>query len=109
MEADSQISFGFAISDEPEPRKRARPEKCPVANEPTSGTLNAFVLEILSDGQWIMPFEICEKLRYGWQLRASDSSVTARLRDLRKDQFGGHTIELRKRSGSRAYEYRLVK
>jgi hypothetical protein len=106
----TQTSFGFAITGEPEPRKRTRPEKRPAANNaPTSGTLNALMLEILADGQWIMPWEICEKLRYSWQLRASDSSVTARLRDLRKVEFGGHTIELRKRAGSRAYEYRLVK
>jgi hypothetical protein len=106
---DSQISFGFAIRDESEPRK---PPKRPAASrktEPTLGTLNALVLEILSDGQWIMPFEICEKLWYRLQLRASDSSVTARLRDLRKPRFGKHSIELRKRAGSRAYEYRLVK
>lgn len=105
----SQISFGFAVSDEPEPRKRAQSGKRAAGPTPTAGTLNAFVLDILSDGQWIMPFEICEKLRYSWKLRASDSSVTARLRDLRKAQFGGHRIELRKRAGSRAYEYRLVK
>jgi hypothetical protein len=110
VDEGTQISFGFAISEEPEPRKRSQPGKRPaVSNEPPIGTLNAYVLQILSDGQWIMPREICDKLRYSWQLRASDSSVTARLRDLRKDQFGGHTIELRKRAGSRAYEYRLVK
>jgi hypothetical protein len=78
------------------------------AQLPTIGTLNALVLEILSGGSWVMPWEICEKLWRDHHLRVSDSSITARLRDLRKDRFGRHTVELRKREGSRAFEYRLA-
>ena len=76
---------------------------------PTIGTLNAFVLDILSRGNWIMPWEICDAILHEHHIRVSDSSITARLRDLRKDKFGKHTIELRRREGSRAYEYRLAK
>jgi hypothetical protein len=48
-----------------------------------------------------------------WTLRrlsvetsASEASVSARLRDLRKPQYGGHTIERRRAHGG-LYEYRL--
>lgn len=103
MNPDPQIEFGF-VADLP----IAKP---PPAASPSlvAGTLNAHVLAILSDGRWVMPWEICARLWHDRKLRVSDSTVTARLRDLRKDQFGKHKIELRKREGSRAYEYRLAK
>ena len=37
---------------------------------------------------------------------ASEASVSARLRDLRKPRFGGHTVERRRRTQS-VWEYRL--
>jgi len=37
----------------------------------------------------------------------SDSSITARIRDLRKQAHGGHTVEVRRRPGRRSCEYRL--
>ena len=76
---------------------------------PTIGTLNATVLAILSDGNWYMPYEICERILRQEHTRISDSSSSARLRDLRKAKYGSHVIEKRIRQGSRAYEYRLVK
>lgn len=79
------------------------------SGSPTIGTLNAMVLAIVSDGEWLMPWEICERILAAHHLRISDSTVTARLRDLRKTRFGNHTIELRRRVGSRAYEYRLAR
>jgi hypothetical protein len=76
---------------------------------PTVGTLNAIVLEIMADGKWRMPFEICDIILRTHKLRISDSSCTARLRDARKAKFGNHTVEKRIREGSRAYEYRIEK
>ncbi len=46
------------------------------------------------------------------QLNEPEASVSARLRDLRKDKFGGHEIEARRqpRSGKRGtWEYRLLR
>jgi hypothetical protein len=100
---DTQTAFEFANDGAP-----VTPH-VNIPNEPPIGTLNALVLAILSEGNWIMPWEICERLRRNRKLQVSDSSITARLRDLRKDQFGKHVIELRKRAGSRAFEYRLLK
>lgn len=72
--------------------------------EPKKPTLCSSVLLALSDGGW-------------WTLRdlstrtgSPEASVSARLRDLRKPQFGGHTIERRSvGDGSRQFRYRLVK
>jgi hypothetical protein len=76
---------------------------------PTVGTLNAIVLEIISDGRWRMPYELCDIILRTHKVRISDSSVTARLRDGRKAKFGSHNVEKRIREGSRAYEYRIVR
>jgi hypothetical protein len=75
---------------------------------PSVGTLNAIVLAIMSDGKYRMPWEICGIILRDHKIQISDASLTARLRDCRKAQFGSHTVEKRIREGSRAYEYRLV-
>lgn len=79
---------------------------------PSAGTLNAWGLEALqhyrpSDQAWWVPAELIKFIRVGHSVLISDSSCTARLRDLRKPRYGAHVIEKRKREGSRAYEYRL--
>lgn len=69
--------------------------------------LTGMVYNILADGGWWTPAEIVRTLhqRHGeWH---SDSSITARLRDLRKERFGGHTVEKRIREGCKSYEYHL--
>jgi hypothetical protein len=75
------------------------------------GTLNGKVLNLLRRDkyQWWVPWELCEKLHREEGTRISDSCVTARLRDLRKPQYGLHNIEKRRREGSQAYEYHLGK
>ena len=59
------------------------------------------VLETLAGGEW-------------WTLRdlarvanGSEAAVSARLRDLRKPQFGGHQVDRRYRGGG-VWQYRLV-
>lgn len=41
--------------------------------------------------------------------RGSEASVSARLRDLRKTRFGGHTIERRRTSTPGVWAYRMVR
>jgi len=76
--------------------------------EPTTGTLNAWVLEFLREFQWNMPHELCSLVCCRHHVMVSDSSITARLRDLRKPRYGSHIIEKRRRENSTAYEYRLA-
>ena len=75
---------------------------------PTTGTLNAWVLELLGNYGWWTPWELWPEIQRLHGVLISDSSCTARLRDLRKPRYGSHVIEKRIREGSRAYEYRLV-
>jgi len=77
--------------------------------EPSAKTLNALVLKIMSDGKWRLPWEVCGIILRDHKIKISDSSTTARLRDLRKAKYGGHTVEKRKVPESNAYEYRVSK
>jgi len=71
-------------------------------------TLNGMVYGILrQSGDWWAPWELCNAILSRHGVKVSDSSITARLRDLRKPRYGGHMIEKRRREGSKAFEYRL--
>lgn len=67
------------------------------------GTQLVRVLSLMADGQWRTLPEI--QSRVG----GSESGVSARLRDLRKERFGAHTVDRRRRGGrGGVYEYRLI-
>ncbi len=55
------------------------------------------------DGDWFTLRELSSKTG------DPEASVSARLRDLRKDKFGGHTVNRRRRHGGRTWEYKLEK
>jgi len=59
------------------------------------------VFQLMSDGQWRTLSEIAESAG------GSEASVSARLRDLRKDKYGAREVE-RKRVNGGLYTYRLV-
>ena len=59
------------------------------------------VYRVLSDGQWWTLARLSEAAA------GSEAAVSARLRDLRKPKYGGHTIERRHVSGG-LFEYRMV-
>lgn len=75
---------------------------------PKALNLNGLIRGILMAGDWWTPFELRKNLLECHGEMHSDSTITARLRDLRKPAYGGYVIEKRLRIGSRAYEYRLV-
>lgn len=60
------------------------------------------VLLLMKDGRWRDLREICEKTGY-W----SAASVSARLRDLRKNKYGRHTVVVRHLQGN-IWEYRVI-
>ena len=64
--------------------------------DPDIKTLNGMVLRLLRDHQWWTPWDLCDNLLAHKNLLVSDASITARLRDLRKPEFGGHIIEKRR-------------
>jgi hypothetical protein len=59
------------------------------------------VRELMVDSQWRTLAEI------GATTGQPEASVSARLRDLRKPRFGGHTVE-RRYAGQGLWEYRLL-
>lgn len=59
------------------------------------------VYDLMSDGRWRTLARIAE------QVTGSEAGVSARLRDLRKPQFGSHNVE-RRRVSNGLWEYRLV-
>jgi hypothetical protein len=65
------------------------------------------ILALLREREWWAGFEIVDALciRYGTVI--SDSNATARLREARRPEFGGHNIVSRPRAGSTAWEYHL--
>jgi len=74
---------------------------------PTKDTVNAAVLDILrKENVWWTPYYLCDRLIED-EIYISESSTTARLRDLRKPRYGAYTIEKRRIENSSAYEYRL--
>ena len=60
------------------------------------------VFAAMSDGQWHSMYAIAQKAH------APESSVGARLRDLRKPRFGGHTVERKLVTDTGLYDYRLI-
>ena len=58
------------------------------------------VRQFMADGQWRRLAEISEAVG------APEASVSARLRDLRKDKFGAHAVA-RRRCAPGTFEYRV--
>lgn len=59
------------------------------------------VFKAMKDGAWHTLREIAETAE------APEASVSARMRDFRKEKFGGHTVE-RENLGDGLFRYRLV-
>jgi len=64
----------------------------------TSQLMRVFAL--MKDGQWRTLYEI--QTRCG----GSESGISARIRDFRKERFGGHEIKTRRRTEG-TWEYKL--
>lgn len=61
----------------------------------------ARIATILMDGQWHNARHIARRLRM------STAGITARLRDLRKREYGGHVIAVRRPERPGVYDYRM--
>lgn len=63
------------------------------------------VFNIMSDGIW----RTLADIRIATCLVDSEAGISARLRDLRKKRFGGHTVERRRTAPeSGLFEYRVI-
>lgn len=59
------------------------------------------VKRVLMDGMWWIPANLELETGYNW------ASISARIRDLRKEKFGGYHVE-RMRLGGGIHAYRLA-
>ena len=74
-------------------------------DEPRFGKQLQAVYEVMRSGDWRTIEQIVRQCA-GKGVLITSQSVSARLRDLRKEQFGGYTIA-RKRIGKGLYAYRM--
>lgn len=71
-------------------------------------TTTELVREIMMRGEWVTPYSVQSSIRVKEGRQVSDAAITARIRELRRPEFGGHTIDSRPCGGnSRAHEYRM--
>jgi hypothetical protein len=73
----------------------------PSLDEPRLGKQLKAVYEIMLDGQWHTLQDLSN------QTGSPEGSISARIRDLRKPKFGGHTVE-HERISAGLWHYRLV-
>lgn len=68
------------------------------------------VARVMADGRWRTLGEIQAEIEARFDTHDPQASLSARLRDLRKPKFGGHTVDRRRRGeGKRGlFEYRLL-
>lgn len=59
------------------------------------------VFDAMRSGEWFTLSRLADRVG------GSEAGVSARIRDLRKEKFGGHVIE-RRNAGGGLWEYRLV-
>lgn len=71
------------------------------ANTPRLSRQVVRVQDLMRDGVWRTLLEI------SITARCSEASASARLRDLRKPQFGAYNVERRKTGLAGLYEYRI--
>ncbi len=81
------------------------PSLTPADGERLGRCLQA-VRDIMADGRWRTFEQIMAALSVQG-ISASEAGVSARLRDLRKDRFGGYVVERRRRTAG-VWEYRVV-
>ena len=81
------------------------------APPPEAHTMVNMVRNLLSNEAWWTSWELCNAIMVVKGIMVSDAGISARIRDLRKDKFGGHIIGSRKRAGKniRSFEYRMEK
>jgi hypothetical protein len=69
--------------------------------------LTGLVMSLMADGAWWTPYQLQRAIEALYGEWHSDASITARIRDGRKQAYGGHVIEKRMRVGTKSYEYRM--
>ena len=67
---------------------------------------HVIIRKLLSQGRWLAPHEV-RGILWNHACPISPEATTARIRDLRKPQYGRLTVAKRRRPGTRYYEYSI--
>ena len=59
--------------------------------------------KIMLKGKWITIPELQKRLK----TYAMSTTISARIRDLRKPEYGSHKVQRRSKKGSKLYEYKV--
>lgn len=73
-----------------------------------SPKIREVIRDLLSRGHAYSTYEVAGFLEITIGRRISESAVSARIRDLRKPQFGGYKVISRPRQGCSAWEYSIA-
>lgn len=69
-------------------------------------TAQSIILDLLTRNFWYAPHEVRLQLQLAGCHVAAEA-CTARMRDLRKKQYGGYDLVKRRRKGTDYFEYRI--
>lgn len=72
-----------------------------------SPKIREVIRDLLSRGSNYTTYEVAGYLEIVIGRRLSESAVSARIRDLRKPQFGGYKVKSKPRHGCSAWEYSI--
>jgi hypothetical protein len=73
-----------------------------------SPKIREVVRQVLSRGHFYTTYEVSGFIEITIGRRLSESAVSARIRDLRKPQFGGYNVISHPRPGCSAWEYQIL-
>lgn len=67
----------------------------------------ARVYAVMQSGEWLSLYDIRKTICVNTGFKDPEASISARIRDFRKKEFGGFTVE-RRFVGARLWKYRLT-
>lgn len=82
-----------------------QPELWAYAQRKPMGRQLAAVYDVMSDGAWYTFADLVKRLSYRG-IGISEAGVSARIRDLRLNKYGAHTVDRRKRGA--LWQYRMA-
>lgn len=65
--------------------------------------------KVMANRSWFTIPELQKIIRMRLKKHAMETTISARIRDLRKEEYGGYNIDRRIREGTKLYEYRMTK
>lgn len=81
-------------------------ELCLDARKPSS--LVGIVRQVMAEHEWLTLYQMQKLVERKCGEWHSDATISARVRDLRKERYGGYMVQRRKKEGTGSFEYRLM-